>query len=82
LVERDLPKVDVASSNLVIRSRTLSRSERDTAPIVDVASSNLVIRSRTLSRSERDTAPIVDVASSNRSERPLRAEREAKCREG
>ena len=46
LVERDLPKVDVASSNLVIRSsRPPSRAERDTLPTVDVASSSLVIRS-------------------------------------
>jgi hypothetical protein len=45
LVERDLPKVDVASSNLVIRSTVgPGRAERDTEPDVDVASSNLVIR--------------------------------------
>jgi hypothetical protein len=49
LVERDLPKVDVASSNLVIRSMARKSrkgaQERDTLPNVDVASSNLVIRS-------------------------------------
>jgi hypothetical protein len=43
LVERDLPKVDVASSNLVIRSHHDVALERDTLPIVDVASPNLVI---------------------------------------
>jgi hypothetical protein len=54
LVERDLPKVDVASSSLVIRSILFPPGqgrapERDAVPIVDVASSSLVIRS-TLSR--------------------------------
>ena len=66
--ERDTgPDVDVASSNLVIRSISgPGRAERDTGPDVDVASSNLVIRSISgPGRAERDTGPDVDVASSN-----------------
>jgi hypothetical protein len=67
LVERDLPKVDVASSSLVIRSiKGSPRHERDTLPDVDVASSSLVIRSiKGSPRHERDTLPDVDVASSS-----------------
>ena len=45
LVERDLPKVDVASSNLVIRSNHQTRSERDTLLDVNLASPGIVIRS-------------------------------------
>ena len=58
LVERDLPKVDVASSSLVIRSTSIaSRSSATLCRTVDVASSNLVIRSTSFS----PPSPVVEV---------------------